>query len=181
MEKEVLERIRLLREQKKLTQSEMAVRLGTVQPNYQRIETGVTALTLDKLAQIAAVLEVPIEKLLGLGGTSPPINGKGENGSSELVDDYKDTHIKYLNGVIKHYDALLKIWEEFSKDLMTSEFTQSMPNPYFAHISGKILDTYNRLNELHKEYALKRNPKEPPLEKTLAYLDNLFMRGIIPR
>ncbi|MBN2362356.1 MAG: helix-turn-helix domain-containing protein [Deltaproteobacteria bacterium] len=54
-------KVRQLREKHKLTQAELAARVGTAQPNIARLEAGRVAPRLDLLSRIADVLGVRIE------------------------------------------------------------------------------------------------------------------------
>lgn len=52
--------IKKRRAEKRLTQSDVAVDLGITTPAYNKIESGPTAITVKKLAEIATILEVDI-------------------------------------------------------------------------------------------------------------------------
>jgi transcriptional regulator with XRE-family HTH domain len=52
--------IKKRRAEKRLTQSDVALDLGITPGAYNKIETGPTAITVEKLAEIAAILEVDI-------------------------------------------------------------------------------------------------------------------------
>jgi len=58
------EKIRYLREQKKLRDEDMADRLGISQSTYSRLEKGDIKMDVERLRKIAEVLEVPVEDLL---------------------------------------------------------------------------------------------------------------------
>lgn len=53
------------RKNAKLTQTEMAERLGIKQPSYIRYENGTSEPSLETLAKIADILEVSVDFLLG--------------------------------------------------------------------------------------------------------------------
>lgn len=52
------------RQMKGIEQAEMAARLGITPPSYSRIETGQTALTVDTLFSIAAVLGLDVAVMM---------------------------------------------------------------------------------------------------------------------
>ena len=56
--------LRELREQKNYTQEYLAEKLGISQNTYSRLETGQTKVSIEKLKEIAQVLEVPLWELL---------------------------------------------------------------------------------------------------------------------
>lgn len=57
-------KIKKFREQKNYTQQYMSDRLNISQNTYSKIETGGIKLTVERLSQIAEVLEVPVEQIL---------------------------------------------------------------------------------------------------------------------
>ncbi len=59
------ERLKAERELMKLTQRDMADRLGITQPSYIRYENGKSEPTLERLSKIADILEVSVDYLLG--------------------------------------------------------------------------------------------------------------------
>lgn len=64
--KTVKENIYRIRKEKKITQQQMAERLGMSRNSYRRIESGDTVLVNDHIVQIANLLEMsPDELLLG--------------------------------------------------------------------------------------------------------------------
>ena len=56
--------IRKIREEKNFSQEYMATRLNISQNTYSKLELGYTALTVERLIQIAAILEISIIDLL---------------------------------------------------------------------------------------------------------------------
>ncbi len=61
---DIARNIKQIRELKTLTQEYMAQELGISQPAYVKIEQGLTVLKIDRLQQIADILEVDISTLL---------------------------------------------------------------------------------------------------------------------
>lgn len=60
----ITQKIRFLREKKKLRHEDMAERLGISTSAYSRLENGETKLDVERLKKIAEILEVPPEELL---------------------------------------------------------------------------------------------------------------------
>ena len=56
-------KIAYYRKQRDLTQQEVAFRMEIEPPNISRIENGRTGLTLDKIIDVAEVLDVPLHLL----------------------------------------------------------------------------------------------------------------------
>lgn len=53
------------RKKKKITQTQMALRMGILQPSYNQKETGKSQMTLEELNQICDILDIsPIEVLI---------------------------------------------------------------------------------------------------------------------
>ena len=57
-------RIKLIRKETRLTQSKMAVRLDMTTNTYERIERGITVLSVPRLIRIADVLNVNVSEIL---------------------------------------------------------------------------------------------------------------------
>ena len=62
--KKITDNIRKVRENKGFSQEYMATRLHISQNTYSKLELGYTALTIERLIQIAAILEISIIDLL---------------------------------------------------------------------------------------------------------------------
>jgi len=63
---DIARNIKQIRELKSFTQAYMAQELGISQPAYTKIEQGLTILKIDRLQQIADILEVDISALLNM-------------------------------------------------------------------------------------------------------------------
>jgi len=61
----IYSKIKSVRELKNFTQEYMAVELEISQPAYNKIESGKTALTYEKLEDIARILDVSLEDIIG--------------------------------------------------------------------------------------------------------------------
>lgn len=66
-------RIRELREEKKLSQTEMSKKMGVSQQTYSRYETHSSEIPLEKVVWLANFFEVSIDYLLGVS------NNRGRN------------------------------------------------------------------------------------------------------
>ena len=64
MENHFLDNIKRLRNEKGISQKEMANRLGFAQSNYNKIEKGIVELTVNRLYEIAEILGVSIFQIL---------------------------------------------------------------------------------------------------------------------
>jgi transcriptional regulator with XRE-family HTH domain len=64
LNKAIGKRIKLLRKDTRLTQSKMAVRLDMTTNTYERIERGITVLSVPRLLKIADVLNVNVSEIL---------------------------------------------------------------------------------------------------------------------
>lgn len=62
--KSIAGKIRLLRESKNYTQEYLAMKLNISQNAYSKIELGYSKLSVDRLYQIAEVMEVDVNELL---------------------------------------------------------------------------------------------------------------------
>lgn len=62
------ENLKDIRSRKKLTQTQIAEKLGMTYQEYQKIEAGKTVIRADKLFHICETLDVSADELLGLRG-----------------------------------------------------------------------------------------------------------------
>ncbi len=63
--KEVPVKIRKIREKRNYTQEYLASSLGITQNAYSKIELGYTKLSLERVLQIAIILEIELSEILG--------------------------------------------------------------------------------------------------------------------
>jgi transcriptional regulator with XRE-family HTH domain len=112
----VSDKIKEIREKKRLSQAEVARRFGTSPEFYHRLERKGTKLTIEQLKKIANALEVPIGELLGIEQRSDTerINElEKENQelrrelerSNELLTAYKPV-IAMVNFMMKNADKM---------------------------------------------------------------------------
>ena len=64
MNQKVIERIKVLRTERKFTQAYMADELGITSGAYSNIERGATPVTLNRLSEIAKILKVEISEII---------------------------------------------------------------------------------------------------------------------
>lgn len=110
----IKDKIRFLREARKLRHEDMAERLDMSRSAYSRLETGEVKLDVDRLQQIANVLDVPPEELLN---DQPVVfnalnNSGGTNGCQhveihfpqevvqQMLDRY-DAHVQTLQQLVR--------------------------------------------------------------------------------
>ncbi len=110
----ILTHIRQIRKEKGLSQTAMADRLYMSLKTYQNIENGVTRMDIDRLQQIAVVLDIDPASLFGMA-EQPAVLGEQEhsllNGEKALyhkIISDKETYIAQLEEHIRFYQELLK-------------------------------------------------------------------------
>lgn len=115
------EKIRHLRELRRLRDEDMAERLGISQSTYSRLEKGEIKLDVERLRKIAEILEVPVEDLLNNDSIVfhvQTISG-GANGCQRVDQhfpeefmrrmlDRLDVHVQELHEMNKRLLALLE-------------------------------------------------------------------------
>ncbi len=108
-------RIRSFREAKGYTQEYMAEMLDICQSTYANLESGKSSLTIDRLLEIAEILELDFHLLL-------EINGKGHaDGKSTVRDVPSGDHF---------HEETKQLYEQLVKDLRSEiEFLRSMIRP----------------------------------------------------
>jgi|ERR1039458_2611560 transcriptional regulator with XRE-family HTH domain len=82
------DRIRAIREQKKLCQVDLAVRAGLLRSYVSQVEDGEAVPDVEALDRIAAALEVPLHKLFYDGDEPPTLpNLPGRRVADNIVND----------------------------------------------------------------------------------------------
>ena len=64
--KEIGERLRAVREERRITQVELAKTLGTHQASLSQIERGIRGMTLQQVVRLARALHVAPDRILGV-------------------------------------------------------------------------------------------------------------------
>ncbi len=100
----VLENIVKYRKEKGFSHEVMANMLEIAQPTYYKIESGKTELSLRRLMQIAAVLEIGIDKLLGIEAKQHISN---VNDSAVGIQNIENQH-NQTKEAYEHHIASLK-------------------------------------------------------------------------
>lgn len=124
------DKIRTLREQKQLTQEDVAERLFMSVSGYSKIERGETRLNMERLEQIAEILEVDILELLSQKSENAIYNLKENFGIiANIHNQYnQQAEIDRLNLIITHKDELLAQKEQENQRLqcLIDKLTQSL-------------------------------------------------------
>ncbi len=118
----VTQKIRFLREQKKLRHEDMAERLGISPSTYQRLESGETKMDVERLQKIAEVLEVSPDELLN----SEPIvfhvsNNSGGPHAYGLYQPHAEQHgvsQEFLQQVLAQHQVQMKELQDMNKRLL---------------------------------------------------------------
>lgn len=120
-----------LRKEKKLTQQELADKVGTNRFNITKWETGRTEPTLDNIIKLAEFLNVSVDKLLGVKIE----DNQTAIGMFELLEEYLDDqcdNISFLESDYRAgYEQALEDVSEFVSDLANEDFSlQDMYDEY---------------------------------------------------
>lgn len=126
------DKIRTLREQKQLTQEDVAERLFMSVSGYSKIERGETRLNMERLEQIANVLDIDILELISKseGSIIYALNSGYHNFQNTVYHgtEHYQSEIERLNLIIAHKDELLAQKEQENQRLQTllDKLTQSL-------------------------------------------------------
>lgn len=112
-------KIKRLREYRNLTQQYIADKLDISQNAYSKIENGTTKIRLDRLEQIAKVLDVPVESIIS--GEKQVLNI--ENNTIDkfyayienLHEENKELLLKQIEYLQSQNELLLQTIKEFSR------------------------------------------------------------------
>jgi transcriptional regulator with XRE-family HTH domain len=92
----ISERLRFLREQKKLSQGDIEQRTGLMRCYISRVENGHTFPAVETLEKIARALEMPLYQLLYEGEKPPEAIGSQENITSDKGWGTEGKHVRLL-------------------------------------------------------------------------------------
>jgi len=107
---DILGNIRRLRKDRRQSQADMAEALHIALKTYQNIEGGITRIDIDRLEQIAEVLETELPELLGNGEAKGHIerfiNEEKELYHKIILD--KEAYIAQLEDSVRFYREILR-------------------------------------------------------------------------
>ncbi|SEM55482.1 Helix-turn-helix [bacterium A37T11] len=109
---DILSQIRQIRKQKKISQADLAERLHIALKTYQNIENGITRIDLERLSQIAEILEVPLSIILHDKHNEqrhevPEVVNQEKKLYDKIITD-KEKYITQLEEHIRFYQQILK-------------------------------------------------------------------------
>ncbi|MEC3880781.1 helix-turn-helix domain-containing protein [Parapedobacter sp. 10938] len=107
----ILAKVKRLRKERGLSQAEMADALHIALKTYQNIEGGITRIDIERLGQIATVLEVTLHDLVG--SEKPPhedverLIAEEKALYNKIIHD-KEAYIAQLEDSIRFYREMLR-------------------------------------------------------------------------
>jgi len=113
------DKIKNIRELKNYTQQYVASKLDMTQAGYSKIEKGKTRLSIEKLGQLARVLELPIENIITFSGSSClkensvyQLKDKSCDVNFDLVKKLYEDKIDLLEKLLSKTDSELQFYKE---------------------------------------------------------------------
>ena len=94
-------KIKFIREEKKLTQESVAKKLGISQTAYSKIESNQTQITVDRLKEIAAILEVSEIELIN-GAPINQFNVEHIDKNFAYIHSFMESHKELYEATISH-------------------------------------------------------------------------------
>jgi transcriptional regulator with XRE-family HTH domain len=128
-----MNKIRQLREAKKLTQADLAKKLNTTQQTIQRWEAGKTNISSDSLKELAIILDCSVDELLGIAEYSRTrystwfLSESEKKGRQKLIGNYGGVYLKM--------QKILQI-----KDYPIDDIAAQAIDGYFPEIDRGSLD-----------------------------------------
>lgn len=112
----VQEKIRFIRESKKMSQEEVANKLNMSTYGYAKIERGETKANIPKLEKIAEVLGVDLMELMAFGEKNVACLIGDNNQNSNNISQIDSTELKFeiqtLQLTVKHQQEILLVREK---------------------------------------------------------------------
>lgn len=117
----ICRKIKQLRDNKSLTQPDMAEKLNISLKAYQNFENGITKLDLQRLQEVAKILEIPIEDLInaddGVYINEIKNNDVGFNNSAVTINHRSDLEKELYEKIIKDKDEEIAFLRQLLKSL----------------------------------------------------------------
>lgn len=120
--------IRKIRENKNLTQEEMAEKLNMSPSGYGKIERGDIQLKFDKLERIANIFEIDVVELLMMdkdeGMVIQFLNSSGDNATANYYSSHDDSlmiEIEKLKLTVQHHSQTINL-----KDIIIEQKNQEI-------------------------------------------------------
>jgi transcriptional regulator with XRE-family HTH domain len=104
-------KIRFIRESKKITQDFVANKLGISQTAYSKIESNTTQLTVDRLKEIAELLDVSETELIN-GSPINQFNIESVNQNFAYINTFMETNKDLYERLIAEKDDQIKQLKE---------------------------------------------------------------------
>ena len=116
---ELHEKIRFFRRSKKLTQEQMAEKLNITPVAYSNIETGKSGVLMDRLEEIAKIMEVDLLDLLSLGEKNVIVlYGDNSNSPNSFNSFLQNVNFPdKTNFIIEQKDKELELLKQQNADL----------------------------------------------------------------
>ncbi len=111
------ENIRQLREKNKLSQDDMAEKLGMSKNGYGKIERGQSDLSLTRLEQIASIFEIDVAELINTSDKEMAFIIGENHGVMQNNYNYDNSEIEKLNLIIQHKEEMINKLNEQIADL----------------------------------------------------------------
>lgn len=120
---DVLQRIKEFRKKKGFSYETMAHELNTSTAAYRKTELNQTKLTLERLYQIAKILEITVGDILDIQANIQlnQSNNENANGYLRQIENFHQENLKKSEKIESLYEARLK-----DKDLVIEQLQKSM-------------------------------------------------------
>lgn len=132
LEAAFLQRFRAARKRADLTQEDIADGLGVTQQTVAKIEKGQQRLRLSEAGQLARLVGVPLERLLGLPGPSESTEGLLER------LDFERKVYERLRGALDHSESEMKALDD-QRTVLANEIAVMQRIAWFARGEGAMV------------------------------------------
>lgn len=109
-------KIKFIRENRKITQESIATKLGISQTAYSKIESNQTQLTLERLKEIAEILEVPEMELIN-GSPINQFNIEKIEKNFGYIHNFMETQKELYDKLLVEKDEQIKLLKEIVEEL----------------------------------------------------------------
>ncbi len=135
------QKIRQIRKSRRLTQADLAARIGVTQSDLSRMESGEYKVGLDILFRILQVFELSMSQFFGEPAPPEPLPAPSFPDEPELLRDWEALTLEARREV-REFIAFKKLQSEFRRSMQAgaAPAEPSRPDAAPEEVTGPILD-----------------------------------------
>jgi len=171
---DIINRIKSLRIERGYSQEYMAQKLGIAHNNYGKIERGITQLTYTRIQEIARILDVSVNKILG---TDLPISQEEHEAVRNELKDVRMRveQLEVINAMLKQ-NIYISFKFDFWADpwvIKLSQFGKRAYNDFFSDVNKEVFKLIGKSTKDDIENISTEN-----LERLMRFAESFLFNSV---